>query len=282
MATKELVQSRRRSSNPDTYERSYVAWSIASEDAATSAALALAPATLSDLPVAEYSAAPYGDLEDAWQVDVVWRAPEASEEDGGAGDPPTGPDPGDPGQGPVAGYQFELGSATTNVKQSLGTTAYGSGTAAGDFNNGVLYDPKEDRFLGADVTIPTFGFAETHHHYSSVLTSAYIQTIYGLFGKYNSTTFRGFPAGEVLFAGAAGSRRSGDVWEVTYRFEATPNVTGLTIGQVAGIAKLGWQYLWARYGESTGEGPSFVAPPVEGVYVEDLYQPANFTGLLIG
>ena len=59
-------------------------------------------------------------------------------------------------------------------------------------------------------------------------------------------------ARECLFLGAAGSKRGADDpsslklrragWEITYRFAASPNRTGITVGEITGIAKKGWEY----------------------------------------
>jgi len=48
----------------------------------------------------------------------------------------------------------------------------------------------------------------------------------------------------VLFLGATGSERGegpDDDWEITFRFAANPNQTGLSVGSISGISKKGWK-----------------------------------------
>jgi len=95
----------------------------------------------------------------------------------------------------------------------------------------------------------------------------------------NSAGFKGFAAGECLFLGAAGSKRGSGDWEITYRFAASPNVTNLTIGDITGINKKGWEYLWVRYSDSEDAvAKALVKKPV-AVYIEQVY-PYGDLGLL--
>ena len=88
------------------------------------------------------------------------------------------------------------------------------------------------------------------------------------------------PPGEVLFLGASGSQRGEDDWEITFRFAASPNVTGLTVGPITGIAKRGWEYLWVRYSDAEDQHV-LVKQPI-AAYVEKVYDEGNFAGLGIG
>jgi len=51
-----------------------------------------------------------------------------------------------------------------------------------------------------------------------------------------------------LFVAATGTKRGGGDWEIGYRFAASQNVAGLTVGDIAGIDKKGWKHLWVRDG----------------------------------
>jgi hypothetical protein len=73
---------------------------------------------------------------------------------------------------------------------------------------------------------------------------AYKLTVFALTGRVNNSAFKGFAAGECLFLGAAGTKRASGDWEITFRFAASPNVTGLTIGDITGIDKKDSR-LWA-------------------------------------
>jgi hypothetical protein len=87
----------------------------------------------------------------------------------------------------------------------------------------------------------------------------------------------------VLFLGASGSKRvqmgaSAD-WEITYRFAASPNVTGLSVGGIAAISKKGWEYLWVRYADHADPlAKALVKRPI-AAYVERVYESGTFAAL---
>jgi hypothetical protein len=103
-------------------------------------------------------------------------------------------------------------------------------------------------------------------------------TLFALTGKVNDDTFKGLAAGECLFLGASGTLRdSGEDWEITYSFAASPNRTGITVGSITSIAKKGWEYLWVEYGEATSNN-RLIKVPVS-VHVEQVYESGDFAGL---
>jgi hypothetical protein len=42
-------------------------------------------------------------------------------------------------------------------------------------------------------------------------------------------------------------------WEIAFKFAASPNATDLTVGDITGIEKKGWEYLWVRYADAEDE-----------------------------
>ncbi|HYD00135.1 MAG TPA: hypothetical protein VEB22_02830, partial [Phycisphaerales bacterium] len=111
-------------------------------------------------------------------------------------------------------------------------------------------------------------------------TSGYKGTLFALTGRTNSGGFRGFAAGEVLFLGASGSKRgdTGD-WEITFRFAASPNATGLSVGTITGVAKKGWEYLWVRYADVQDATTKAIVKRPAAVYIERVYEAGNFGAL---
>lgn len=59
-----------------------------------------------------------------------------------------------------------------------------------------------------DIAVPVFQFSATHAFSDEPVTTAYKVARFSLTGKTNTGGFRGFSAGEVLFLGASGSRRT--------------------------------------------------------------------------
>jgi hypothetical protein len=182
-----------------------------------------------------------------------------------------------------AEYTFDTGGGTAKVTQSLGTVAsYApAGLTPPDFQGAI--GVSEDRVEGVDVPIPAFQFTETHRFTDAEVDGAYRLTLFTMTGRWNDAAFKGLASGECLFLGATGSRRAGDTkWSITFRFAGSPNVTGMTIGDITGVDKLGWDYLWVRYADfEDGFAYALVKRPV-AAYVERVSLPGDFSLLNIG
>lgn len=177
-------------------------------------------------------------------------------------------------------FSFDTGGGTTHITQSLATIgSYAPPTKTAPNFQGAI-GVTTDSVEGTDITVPIYSFTETHYIDIALVTGAYKATLFGLTGRVNNAGFKGFAAGEVLFLGASGSQRGEDDWEITYRFAASPNVSGLTIGDITGINKKGWEYIWVRYADAEDE-KVLVKQPI-AVYVEKVYDEGNFAGLGIG
>jgi hypothetical protein len=185
-------------------------------------------------------------------------------------------------------FSFETRGGSQHITQSLQTVAsYAApgfpGAAAPDFGGaiGVTADAVE----GVDITVPVYTFSETHYFDPSDVTTAYKGTLFSLTGTVNTAAFKGLAAGECLFLGAVGSRRgtSGDdPWEIGFAFAGSPNVTGLTIGPIPGVAKKGWEYLWVRYQEAEDATAKMLVLRPIAAYVEQVYRQGDFSLLGIG
>jgi len=177
-------------------------------------------------------------------------------------------------------FSFDTGGGTQHVTQSLATVGrYSSGNAP-DFGGAI--GVTSDNVEGVDITAPVYSFSETHWLADSAVTQGYKTTLFNLTGKVNGAPFKGMAAGECLFLGASGSKRGADDWEITYRFAASPNRTNITIGDIGGISKKGWEYLWVRYADSEDTAAKAVVKKPVAVYVERVYEEGNFAALGIG
>ena len=218
-----------------------------------------APAFYGGMPFQNYSISPLGA--GVWEATVNYGVREPKELNGSS-------------------FSFDTGGGTTHITQSLETVAKygGAGGVAPDCKGAI--GVTKDSVDGTDITVPVYSFTETHHIPVANVTNAYKTALFLLTGKTNSATFRGFAAGEVLFLGASGSQRGFEDWEITFRFAASPNVTGLSVGDITGIAKEGWQYLWVKYADTESDG-AIVKQPV-AVYVEKVYESGDYSALGIG
>lgn len=180
---------------------------------------------------------------------------------------------------PEVQYTFDTGGGQQRVTQSHGTvSSYApAGLIAPDFQGAI--GVTEDSVEGAEVPAPKYDFTETHILSDATVSAAYKLALFNLTGKKNNATFKGFAAGECLFLGATGSNRGSGQWSITFRFSCSPNVTGLTVGSITGIVKLGWDYLWIRYANyADGTAFSLVKRPV-AVYVERVILDGDFNVL---
>jgi hypothetical protein len=182
-------------------------------------------------------------------------------------------------------FNFDTTGGQQHITQSLATVASypGGSGAAPDFEGAIGYDGEQVQ--GAEITVPVYSFSETHWLAAATVDITYRGKIFALTGKVNNASFKGTQAGECLFLGASGSRRGTDAsdgWEITYRFAAQPNQTGLTIGDITGITKKGWEYLWVLYADVIDNDTAVLVKRPRNVYIEKVYRDGDFSTLGIG
>lgn len=169
------------------------------------------------------------------------------------------------GSGGTLDFEKRFPSSATNMSGAIGVDS-----------NGVN---------GVDIVVPQLQWQESYDVPNSYVTSGWIRGVAGITGTTNNATFRGFEAGEVLFIGCSGSQEWDDQkgrgpWSLSFRFVASKNVTGQTIGSISGIEKKGHEYLWVRY-EDAVSGSSLLKQP-KAVYVSKVYKDSDFSALGIG
>jgi len=176
---------------------------------------------------------------------------------------------------------FDTTGGTQHITQAYSETRFGANApdqkkAIGVDSNGVN---------GVDIVVPQLQWQETYDVPNVYVTSEWIRGVSGVTGTTNNASFRGFEAGEVLFLGCSGSQEWDDEkgrgpWSLSFRFVASKNVTGETVGDITGVAKKGHEYLWVRYEESESQNVLIKKP--KAVYVNKVYREGNFSSLGIG
>jgi len=214
--------------------------------------------------VESYSIAFLGD--NAWQVTINYEK---------TGADPTETDP------LKRSRSFDTTGGTQHLTQAFGETKYGANApdqkkAIGVDSNGVN---------GVDVVTPQLQWQESYDVPNAYVTSSWIRGVAGVTGTTNLSSFRGFEAGEVLFVGCSGSQEWDDQkgrgpWSLSFRFVASKNVTGETIGDITGVAKKGHEYIWVRYEDAVDSNTLLKKP--KAVYVNKVYREAEFSALGIG
>jgi hypothetical protein len=227
-----------------------------------------------------YSVSYLGD--DAWQVTVSYEKTGA--DDDSQTDPLRRSRSFDTSGGSQHITQADGGKIT-----STGTTTTRTGTEtrfpsnAPSMSSAIGVDG--DSVNGVDIVVPALSWTETYDVPSGYVTAAYIKRVAALTGTTNDATFRTFAAGEVLFLGCSGNQdwdadRGDGPWSLSYKFVASQNITGQTIGTITNIAKKGHEYLWVRY-ENHVSGSDLLKRP-KYVYVNTVYKEGAFSGLGIG
>ena len=195
----------------------YLVFGAEDEDAALSAARSKAAShsisgmVLDSLEVTERI------NDDTWKVKAIYEAED--------GETPDNPDTDDD----TSSFAFDTGGGTMHRNQSLKTVSKVPNDAP-DFNGAIEVD-NEGNVNGVDVTMPVLNFTETHTMAGSRVTTSYKKSVAALTGTVNRSSFRGFAAGEVLFLGASGQKRSKKAsapWEITFRFAVSPNQSSLS------------------------------------------------------
>ena len=209
---------------------------------------------------------------DTWKVKAIYEVDDDGEQPDDTGE-----------EEDTTVFAFDTGGGTKHLNQSIKTDGKYPNTAP-DFAGAIEVD-NEGNVNGVDVTMPVLNFTETHTLAGSRVSTSYKKTLASLTGTVNKSGFRGFSAGEVLFLGASGTKRSkksSAPWEITYRFAVSPNQAGLQVGDIKVARKYGWDYLWVRYADKVAEGGKNVVKKPVGVYVEMVYPEGDFGNLGIG
>ena len=256
--------------NVTEVEIPYLVFNVADESAALAAARprvkSVAGMSLESIEVVERVNAT------TWKVKAIYEV------DDGGESPET-----DTGDEDTTVFAFDTGGGTKHLNQSLKTDGRYPNNAP-DFAGAIEVD-NEGNVNGVDVTMPVLNFTETHTLSGSRVSTSYKKTLASLTGTVNRSGFRGFSAGEVLFLGASGTKRSkksSAPWEITYRFAVSTNKAGFKVGDIQVARKYGWDYLWVRYADKVAEGGKNVVKKPVAVYVEMVYPEGDFGNLGIG
>lgn len=249
----------------------YLVFEAADEDAALAAARAKAAShTVSGMALDEVEVTERVNR-DTWKVKAIFKDEDSDEPDDPDEDEET------------TSFAFDTGGGTMHRNQSIMTVSKVPNDAP-DFNGAIEVD-NEGNVNGIDVTMPVLNFTETHTMNGARVTTSYKKAVAALTGTVNRSGFRGFSAGEVLFLGASGAKRSkkpNAPWEITFRFAVSPNQSGLQVGKLKVPSKKGWDYLWVRYADKVSENKKNVIKEPVAAYVEQVYPTGDFGNLGLG
>lgn len=171
---------------------------------------------------------------------------------------------------------FSTGGGSIHVTHSLGTTKYGS-LSAPDFGGAIGVNADGDP-EGVDIPAPksAFDIAVT----VPAVTGAMYKTWSNITGTTNAAPFWGFAAGEVLFLGADGGGIIGEDIEVSFKFEASPNVV-LNYGHTdfTNVVKGGHDYIWFHHLPEEDSAAFALGSTLKAIYVEKVFRSASWASL---
>lgn len=163
---------------------------------------------------------------------------------------------------PPASFSFRIGGRSQKIYEApvISTTA-ASGMTAKNFRGGINVDQK-GKVDGTDIPARGFTFEMEHWITTGALTNSYLSTLVSTCTRYNNASFRGFAAGEVLYLGCTGTQDAGGKYRLYHQFEASPNITSGSVanGQITGVNKKGWEYLWVSWAPTVESNQSTLKP----------------------
>lgn len=180
---------------------------------------------------------------------------------------------------------FDTTGGTTKLMRAFGEVSYGhpdppfNGIAPESF---LAIGLTDDGIEGVDVPAPSFKWTETWQIAREDLTWSYQRFVARMTNKVNDAPFRGFGLSEVRFLGATSQPNGDDLYSCTFHFEASMTVEDITVGEITGIYKRGWDYLWTRYETTVDETTKKMTRKPIGVYVSEVSEQADFSELGIG
>ena len=255
------LSRRWRGGEPPSVEIDYIVHGTTEETTARAALLSATPVTWAGLLRREPTLEQIG--EETWEATVTYSGLETQEFG-------------------LVSVDFDIGSQSTKIMQSIATVGVypAPGRTAPNFYGAI--NVTSNGVEGVEIEIPTCEWTETWRFEDGVILPSYRSTLYMVTGRVNSNPFRGFQPGEVLFRGASGRKTRTDAWEISYRFAASPNATNISVGDITGIEKKGWEYLWVLYEDDEDSNAKKLIKRPIAAYVEQVYPYANFSVLGIG
>lgn len=129
---------------------------------------------------------------------------------------------------------------------------------------------------GTEILVPFFTYTMTRTFRQEDVDQAYVLILAQIVGSVNNATYQGFSIGELLLTRVSGQQRSDNNWDITFSFAVSRNATGLVIGDITGIVKAGWDYLWVYYEETHDATTNRSHKIPVAAYVERVYLFTNY------
>ena len=179
----------------------------------------------------------------------------------------------DPGQRTAFDIQFDIGTTQRLMKYGLsvaGRYPVSQAITLTDYGAAINIDSNKV-VRGANIETPTMSFSETHYLPQSSITDSYLRTMYKLVGTVNSSTTRGFAAGELLLQRITGNKRNNEQWQISYAWAYQENIANEPLNG-ATVTKKGWHYMWEESEVTEDAATQDIAPELLGYHVIQVYK----------
>lgn len=220
---------------------------------------------------------------EVWYATAKYSASAFQSEGGQGGETSPPPPPPPPSTTDPIGpeFSFDISVVTEKITQSKETVAENAigGAIFAPRTKQVIGITPDGEILGCEKYRPHMAWSITKTY--DFVTLGYIQTIFNQVATVNSGTFYSFPGGTTLFMGV--SLQIKDKVSATFKFESSPNLTGITISdEIDPVDKKGWEFLWVMYENVEDTDASRLTMHPFAIKVERIYDSSDFSTIGIG
>lgn len=178
-------------------------------------------------------------------------------------------------------WEFTAEGGTQRITQSIKTikTYHTGGSFSDEYSpfGGAIGVGQDGSIEGVEVATVGARIRARRVITAAQATGTYLNTLMRAKDGVNIAPWRGLAAGEVKFRiGSTQTRTNGDV-ELIREWDVSPNQTGIAVGDITGIAKKGWQYLWIHYEDKEDATNKIIARVPKYAIVEQVYPEIDFT-----
>jgi len=262
----ERPDSRKSTENPRSFTFGYTAEGTTNNLYVKAYALSATPAIYDGLWRQDIQITPDGHM--LWRVDVPYS-------------PRQPPSPGN------YKWAFDTTGGTAKITHALEhIQSYNSPSNLEDppDHKGSIGVNQNGDVEGCEKVVPAPKWTETWDMPAAAASFIYQDTLTALTGTVNLYQFRGKSPGTVRFDGAqgSGSNKDPNIVEVTFHFTQSVDIVGTFYGDITGVNKGAWHYLWLEYAQEEDQDAKRNASRPIAVHVERIYNAAEFGLLLIG
>lgn len=174
-------------------------------------------------------------------------------------------------------YQGTTGNTTAHVNVAKGVLGVYAkeGETAPNLQGVIGFDGQD--IQGTDILIPQPEFSLSVEPINITEPNAFLRAISRIVGRVNSNTYLGFAPGELLFSGADHSGATDRPFQVTYRFQCSPNLQNINVGGITVPMKRGWDYLDVYYERQVDADAKVMIKRPRAVYVYRVYDYTHFS-----